>query len=726
MAVRGRRPAAAGRGPHRAGRAAGRPAGQRPLPGAGHPAGGPVPADLVPGPARPDAVARGRGHPPGVRPRRGRAGHLRAPDPRHPAPGLAGRPAPGGDDLQPRQGRPQRRAAAALPGPAAPLQRRGGLVAGRPPAPGGRPRPGLRLAGADGHGGGGRGLLLLRPGQAAPRRPGLGGQRQPPLGAVRLQRRPARAQPVRPVRRRPAAARPAGRGGHPGRRARLPAGAVAAPAGLAVRPGGGGHARRHRPGHAPGLLGQGRHRAGRDGRLAGPGRPPPRPRPRRRPGRPARPRLRGGATMSPEADLIIVGAPVWTGDPARPWAEAVAVRGGRVAAAGPERELAGLRGPATRVLALDGGLVLPGFADAHVHTAAGGLELTQCDLRGGEREEYPAPVARYAAEHPDLGWVLGGGWVMDAFGTAGPHLAALDAVVADRPVMLESTDGHSAWVNSRALELAGITRATPDPPRGRIERDAAGEPTGALHEAARALVADLAPEPTQAEWEVAIERGQAHLHRLGITAWQDAAVEPEMLAAYRAVAERGRLTGRAVAALRWEVEAGQAQLPGLVERRRAGTVGRLRAGAVKIFADGVFENRTAAMLEPYLDGDGHPTGNLGIGMLGPEELAKVVTALDSEGFDVHVHAIGDRAVRDTLDAFEAAAAANGRRDARHQIAHLQFVHPDDRPRFRRLGVVANAQPYWSCVDGYMRDLTLPFLEPERAGWQYPWASLRQA
>jgi predicted amidohydrolase YtcJ len=140
----------------------------------------------------------------------------------------------------------------------------------------------------------------------------------------------------------------------------------------------------------------------------------------------------------------------------------------------------------------------------------------------------------------------------------------------------------------------------------------------------------------------------------------------------------------------------------------------------------VFENRTAAMLAPYLDGDGRPTGNLGIGMLGAEELADVVAALDGEGFDVHVHAIGDRAVRDTLDAFEAAAAANGRRDARHQIAHLQFVHPADRPRFRRLGVIANAQPYWSCLNPYMRELTLPFLDPERAGWQYPWASLRRA
>ena len=430
--------------------------------------------------------------------------------------------------------------------------------------------------------------------------------------------------------------------------------------------------------------------------------------------------------MTVEADLLIVGAPVYTADPARPWAEAVAVRAGRIAAVGPEREVAALRGPATRVLALDGGLVLPGFADAHVHTAAGGLELAQCDLHGVEPEGYAAAVAGYAAGHPDDPWVVGGGWVMDAFGAAGPHLATLDAVVADRPVLLESTDGHSAWVNSRAMELAGITRTTPDPPRGRIERDAAGQPTGALHEAAMALVADLVPAPDEAEWEAAVERGQAHLHRLGITAWQDAAVLPEMLAAYRAVAERGRLTGRVVAALRWQVEAGQAQLAGLVEGRRTATVGRLRASAVKIFADGVFENRTAAMLTPYLDGDGRPGGDRGIAMLEREELARVVTALDGQGFDVHVHAIGDRAVRDTLDAFDAAAAANGRRDARHQIAHLQFVHPDDRPRFRRLGVVANAQPYWSCLDGYMRELTLPFLEPERAGWQYPWASLRRA
>src|SRR6266508_3842403 len=274
------------------------------------------------------------------------------------------------------------------------------------------------------------------------------------------------------------------------------------------------------------------------------------------------------------------------------------------------------------------------------------------------------------------------GWVMDAFPGGTPHRAALDAVVGDRPVFLASTDGHSAWVNSRALAVAGVTAATPDPPRGRIERDAAGEPTGALHEEAMNLVGDLVPDPGPAQREAGIELGQAHLHRLGVTAWQDALVSPETLAAYRAVAERGALTGRVVAAVKWEVADGDAQLATLPELTRTHTVGRLRATAVKHFQDG--------------------------------------------GFDVHVHAIGDRAVREALDAFQAAADANGRRDSRHQIAHLQFVHPDDRPRFRRLGVVANAQPFWACLDGYMRKLTLPFLDPERAGWQYPWASLRRA
>ena len=197
---------------------------------------------------------------------------------------------------------------------------------------------------------------------------------------------------------------------------------------------------------------------------------------------------------------------------------------------------------------------------------------------------------------------------------------------------------------------------------------------------------------------------------------------PWQLDAYRAAAADGTLSARVVAALKWDPERGDAQLAELVEQRARSASGRLRASAVKIVQDGVAENFTAAMLEPYL-GRG---GERGTSMLPPAELARVVVALDREGFDVHVHAIGDRAVREALDAFEAAVAVGGRRDARHQIAHLQFVHPDDRQRFRRLGVIANAQPFWAMLDGYMRELTLPFVSAERAAWQYPWASLRAA
>jgi predicted amidohydrolase YtcJ len=240
------------------------------------------------------------------------------------------------------------------------------------------------------------------------------------------------------------------------------------------------------------------------------------------------------------------------------------------------------------------------------------------------------------------------------------------------------------------------------------------------------LVEHLLPPPAPDDLEEAVPRGQAHLHRLGITAWQDASVGPEALAAYRAVAAQGSLTARVVAALTWDPGRGLEQVAELVERRRDGAAGRLRATAVKVFQDGVVENFTAAMLAPYLDAQGAPTANSGISMVPAAELAAAVILLDREGFDVHVHAIGDRAVREALDAVDAALAANGPRDARHQLAHIQLVHPEDRPRFGRLGVIANAQPFWAVLDGYMRDLTLPFLTAERAAWQYPFASLARA
>jgi predicted amidohydrolase YtcJ len=425
------------------------------------------------------------------------------------------------------------------------------------------------------------------------------------------------------------------------------------------------------------------------------------------------------------ADLAITGATVRTMDPATPLSDAVAVGAGRILAVGAE-EVRLVAGPGTEVLHLPGRLVTPGFQDAHVHPTWGGLQRLRCDLSDlATREEYRQGVARYAAGHPEAGWILGGGWSMAAFPGGTPRREDLDDLFPDRPVFLPNRDGHGAWVNTRALELAGIEAATPDPADGRIERDLDGSPTGTLHEGAMDLVERLIPEPKPEEWETAVLEAQRYLHSLGITAWQDAMVEPPHLRMYSALDERGLLTARVVAALWWDRTRGQEQVEELLDHRNSST-GSVRATTVKIMLDGVVENFTASMLEPYLDAKGRPTANRGIPFVEPATLPPVVTRLDREGFQVHFHAIGDGAVRAALDAVEAAVRANGRHDARHHIAHLQVVHPDDVPRFGRLGIVANAQALWACHEPQMDDLTIPFLGPERTSHQYPFGSLLRA
>lgn len=422
-------------------------------------------------------------------------------------------------------------------------------------------------------------------------------------------------------------------------------------------------------------------------------------------------------------DLVLTGGRVFTADAALTVAEAVGVTGGRIAAVGTAAEARDWVEPGTRVLDLEGRTVLPGFQDAHLHPADGGLSELECSLyRAGSREECVAEVARYAAANPALEWVVGGGWSIDSFPGGTPSRADLDAVVPDRPVYLENRDGHGAWVNSAALARAGLTRGTPDPADGRIERDAGGEPQGTLHEGAMKLVSDLLPAVSEDDWEAAILRAQEELHALGITAWQEAAVRPELDRAYRALAERDVLTMRMEGNLLWERGRDEAeQLEELVARRDEGLIGRLRLRGAKIFADGVLENFTGALLEPYVGSD-----TTGISMHDPDELARIVTALDARDFQVHLHTIGDRAVRDALDAIEAARRANGRQDARHHLAHLQLVHPDDLPRFAALGVIANVSAYWACRDAYVEELTEPFIGPERSARMYPFGSLHRA
>ncbi|MFG3009494.1 amidohydrolase [Streptomyces cinerochromogenes] len=426
------------------------------------------------------------------------------------------------------------------------------------------------------------------------------------------------------------------------------------------------------------------------------------------------------------ADLLFTGGPVLT--PEGRTATAVAVTGDRITAVG-HAEVRGLAGPRTEVVDLAGRLLLPGFQDAHVHPVPAGLELSRCDLTGRTTAgETVAAVRAYADAHPEREWILGGGWSMEAFPGGTPTKELLDAVVPDRPVYLPNRDHHGAWVNSRALELAGIGRDTPDPADGRIERDASGEPSGTLQEGAMQLVGRLAPPATPADRLAALLHAQRHLHALGITAWQDALVGDflgmdDPAEAYLTAAEDGSLTARVVGALWWDRERGAEQIPELVERRAASSRGRFRAGAVKLMLDGVAENHTAALLEPYLDRCGCATANRGTSFIDPARLPRYVTELDALGFQCHFHALGDRAVRDALDAIEAARDAGGTRDTRPHLAHLQVVHPDDVPRFARLGATANIQPLWAAHEPQMDELTIPFLGPERARHQYPFGAL---
>ena len=429
------------------------------------------------------------------------------------------------------------------------------------------------------------------------------------------------------------------------------------------------------------------------------------------------------------ADLLFVNGAVRTMEPARRVAAALAVRDGRIAAVGLDRDLRPLAGPGTRVVDLAGRSLLPGFQDAHVHPPLGGWALLTCDLHDlpWDREAYLAAIAAYAAAHPGEPWIAGGGWGMPAFPGGTPSRTDLDAIVPDRPVFLENRDGHGAWVNSRALALAGVTAATPDPDDGRIEREADGTPQGTLHEGAAALVERHLPPFDQRQWEAAILAAQRYLHAFGITAVTDAWVEAHHVPAYRALAQRGDLTMRTSLSLWWDRGGGLEQLEWFEEARRVAAGDRLRASTVKLMLDGVLENFTGALLDPYLDRDGRPTANAGIDFIDPARLAReIAPALDAAGFQLHVHAIGDRAVRAGLDAVEAVRRRNGPADRRPHIAHIQVVHPADVPRFGALGVGANMQPLWAAWEAQMRDLTIPFLGPERSLWQYPFRSLQRA
>ena len=430
--------------------------------------------------------------------------------------------------------------------------------------------------------------------------------------------------------------------------------------------------------------------------------------------------------MTDFADLAITGARVHVAD-APDAVDAIAVRRGRIVALG--TDVADVAGPRTRILEAPGGVVLPGFQDAHVHTPFAGRNRRNVELNDlSGRAAYLDAIAAYARTHPDPEWIVGGGWAMEHFPGGKPVKDDLDAILGERPVFLFNRDVHGAWVNSAALRRAGIDAGTADPADGRIERDqTTGEPTVLLHEgAAYTFEATHVPRPSEAEWQAAILTGQQHLHSLGITGWQDAWVTPDTLAAYLGLAADGRLTARVVGALWWDRHRGLEQITELQSQRERGTGQRFFPTTVKIMVDGILENQTGALLEPYCDGCGGHTDNTGLTYVDPELLSAAVTALDAIDFQVHMHAIGDRAVRIALDAVQAARDANGDRHNRHHIAHLQVVQPADVARFRALDVTANCQTYWAQNEPQMVDHTIPVLGADRAALQYPFGAFLRA
>lgn len=427
---------------------------------------------------------------------------------------------------------------------------------------------------------------------------------------------------------------------------------------------------------------------------------------------------------SGHADVAFLNGPVATMDAARSWTDAVAVRDGRIVAKGRTlvRELIG---PATSVIELGTRALVPGFFDGHAHPIYGGIERLRCNLTdSADAAEVLRRIRDYLRDHSPE-WLLGGGWDPGHFPGGTPTRETLDEVTGQRPAYLLNVDHHGAWVNSAALRIAGVDHTTPDPPDGRIERDAAGRPSGTLHEGATRLVSRVLPTTSTEEYLAGLLEGQRYLQARGVTGWHDAIVGAylgydDTLDTYLEADRRGLLSSKVRGALWWDQRKDVDQLDSLRERRRRAQGEHFRADAVKIMQDGVCENFTAGMTLPYL-GD-HGTG---MSFVDREVLSRAVPLLDAEGFQLHFHAVGDRAIREVLDAIAIAHERN-QSVQRHQIAHIQVVHPVDLPRFRRLGVTATMQAMWAVNDAAMTELTVPHLGARRANWQYPFRSLRAA
>ena len=434
-----------------------------------------------------------------------------------------------------------------------------------------------------------------------------------------------------------------------------------------------------------------------------------------------------GATQA--ADRVFLNASVYTVDEERSWADSVAVRNGVIVYVGDDDGAARFTGPTTEVVDLDGRMLLPGFHDSHIHILIGITSEDECDLLRLETQAEVASTLQECASLAGFGeesWITGGGWLESVWPEANPKKGLLDAIFPDRPVYLESSFGHAAWVNSKALEIAGVNDDTPDPDHGRIERDPeTGAASGTLRDAAMLLVKEKLPPATSAQQEKRIRAGIRLAHSVGITAVIEPGLNDEQLQPIVSIADAGDLDLRATASLSpigWQPGGFDDGVFDYLAGREKWRRENIDVDSVKIYMDGVIEYGTSPLLEPYADED-YGSGEQWY-FYEQDVVDDYFTRFDAMGLQIHVHAIGDAAIRRALNGFEAMRANNGVTENRHQIVHLQLIHPDDRPRFGELGIAAVFQSLWAYPDPAALELDIPMLGKERTWQMYPIRSVR--
>lgn len=426
------------------------------------------------------------------------------------------------------------------------------------------------------------------------------------------------------------------------------------------------------------------------------------------------------------ADRVYLNGAIYTFDNERRKVEAVAVRDGAVIFAGSSTAAARFIDDRTDVTDLQQRMMMPGFHDAHAHVLAAGLAKAGCNLEDERDHDLIREMLEVCAGSGDVGpdeWVRGSRWPLAAFADGRPPIEWLDEIFAGRPAYFVDSFAHSAWVSSRALEIAGIDRNTPDPEQGIIERDArTGVPVGVLRDAAMDLVARHLPQPSVADLASALKTSLVEVRRLGITAFTEPGLSEPHLAAYRDADQAGKLTARVLASLSpiaWDAGRFGDEIDDLVAKRKAYQGKYLHTDSVKVYIDGVIETRTSFMLQPYTGGGNFPP------FYPAEDLALLYQKLDAMGLQIHTHAIGDAAIRLALDSYEHARKQNGPNDNRHQIVHLQLIDPKDIPRFGALDVAANFQCLWCYPDDYI-DVAVGLVGAERVNRFYPVASVARS